>query len=259
MSFQSLQYFSETGDQQGVADRLEEGEDPDEYDPEKGMVALSLAAMNGHVSIVEALLEASADPHLPDKNLGHTPIFWGLSAFKTDENPNPGPKVLAITKLLLAKDVELLEKRDNLGLTPLMQAAKYGHTETAILLRELGAEINRKSKDGKTPLHFSCANGHIEVTMALMSRGAYTHHADEDGDYALTLASRNRHMDLALAMTQRGAYAPCKQIDKALGRTSRVIKDKTKKPKKEKVEKKSRSRRKKRGKGAGSDSESSAA
>jgi hypothetical protein len=38
MSFQSLQYFSETGDLQGVQDRLEEGEDPDEMDAEKGMV-----------------------------------------------------------------------------------------------------------------------------------------------------------------------------------------------------------------------------
>jgi len=256
MSFQSLQYFSETGDLQGVADRLEEGEDPDEYDPEKGMVALSLAAVNGHVECVEALLEAAADTTMPDKKLKQLPIHWALAAPKTDENPDPGPRALAILKLLLQKNNELLEEKDPDGCTPLMIAAKCGQTDAAILLRELGAEVNRKSKDGKTPLHYSCTNGHIAVTLALMARGAYTHHTDNDGDHPLTIASRNRHMDLALAMTQRGAFAPCKSIDKALGRTSRVIKDKSKRPKKTNAAPKSRSRsRKKRGKSAGSGSD----
>jgi hypothetical protein len=110
-------------------------------------VALSLAAVNGHVECVEALLEAAADttmvhththththtrtttlvhaymqsssyPPLTlllsqvDKKLGQMPIHWALSAPKTDENPDPGPKALTIMKLLITKNNELLEVRD---------------------------------------------------------------------------------------------------------------------------------------------------
>jgi uncharacterized protein len=233
MSFQSLQYFAETGDLQGVQDRLEEGEDPDEYD-EKGMLALSLAAVNGHVECFEAILDASPDLSLPDKNEGKVAFHWALSAPKTDENPNPGKAALAITKVMIDKGADI-EIEDKEGRTPLMLAAMFGHTDALIFLRERGAEINKKSAiEQRTPLHFSCLNGHLEASLALMARGAYTHHKDRFGDAPLVIASRNRHMDLALAMTQRGAYSECKLIDKALGRVSRVIRDKSKQRKKTK-------------------------
>jgi len=58
------------------------------------------------------------------------------------------------------------------GLTPLMFAAKLGHTETARLLVSLGANVNATSKSGKTPLAHALEGGHAEIVVVLRRAGA---------------------------------------------------------------------------------------
>ena len=243
MSF-TLQQYCENGDIDGVNDRLEEGEDPDEYD-ENGMTALCIAAAAGNTEIVEILIDANADSMLTDKNTGRHPLHWACTK-----------GIIDVFKCLLEKGSNpykenLVELPDPDGMTPLMVAASSGSTDLTIYLREeMKSIINAKSKIGKTALHYAAEKGHEGPTVALLSRGAYSHIADDNGDQALVLASRNRYMELALLMCQKGCYSKCSHIDKALNRTSVVIKDKTKvfkrtKPKEDKKAKRRAARNKK--------------
>jgi ankyrin repeat protein len=218
MSYQNLAYYAETGDIDLLNEKLEEGEDPDEF-TEAGMNSIHLSAQYGHVKCMKALLEASGDVSIPDKKTGRLPLHWACVKGSTE-----------IVEILLEAGTSI-EIKDNDGCTPIMLACANGKAETAITLREMGAKVNIKSKDGSTPLHYAATFGHIDAALAMMARGCYSHTVDNNGDCALVRASRNRFMDLALVMTQKGAYAPCKEIDKALNRTSRVIKDAKKKVK----------------------------
>jgi ankyrin repeat protein len=48
------------------------------------------------------------------------------------------------------------------GRTPLHFASDNGHTDTASMLIEKGADIHEKDNNGSTPFHIAAQNGHTE-------------------------------------------------------------------------------------------------
>ena len=59
------------------------------------------------------------------------------------------------------------------GLTPLLHAVRQGHTETALALVELGADVNLPSAgDGTTPLLMAALNGQFDLAVQLLRVGA---------------------------------------------------------------------------------------
>jgi uncharacterized protein len=59
------------------------------------------------------------------------------------------------------------------GLTPLLHAARQGHTEASLALLDGGAEIDRPSTgDRTTPLLMAAVNGQFDLAMKLLDRGA---------------------------------------------------------------------------------------
>ncbi len=59
------------------------------------------------------------------------------------------------------------------GLTPLLHAARQGHTEASLALLDGGAEIDRPSTgDRTTPLLMAAVNGQFDLAMKLLERGA---------------------------------------------------------------------------------------
>lgn len=77
-----------------------------------------------------------------------------------------------MVKFLLEKGAKILA--DNYGETPLHSAAKSGHSEIVKLLLEYGADINAKlSKyENYTPLYCSIQKGHLDVTRLLLDNDA---------------------------------------------------------------------------------------
>ncbi|MEN6545687.1 MAG: ankyrin repeat domain-containing protein, partial [Armatimonadia bacterium] len=61
--------------------------------------------------------------------------------------------------------------RDELGRTPLYQAAANGHTEIVELLLESGAQVNAKTDAGDTALGEATAQGHTETAALLRRHG----------------------------------------------------------------------------------------
>lgn len=73
--------------------------------------------------------------------------------------------------------------RDNLGMTPLMYAAKKGFEDICSLLIEAGADLYLKNNDGKDALFFAQAGGRSTVEELLKS---FSETVDEDNGYNAT-------------------------------------------------------------------------
>jgi ankyrin repeat protein len=68
------------------------------------------------------------------------------------------------------------------GLTPLLMAARQGHTDAVQLLLEAGAPINQVSAgDGSSPLLVAIINGHFDLAKILLDKGADPNLAPNNG------------------------------------------------------------------------------
>ena len=98
-----------------------------------------------------------------------------------------------------------LNARDELGRTPLIMAAAYGHDEIVRLLILNGAEINAKNNCGQTALMFASQNGHPNVVKVLIDAGTDLNAHADDGTTALIFASVFHHPDIAEILLNHGA------------------------------------------------------
>jgi uncharacterized protein len=89
--------------------------------------------------------------------------------------------------------------------SPLMVAAREGHTDIVRLLLKAGADANAAHPNGRTALHFAAGNGHLDLVTALVSHGANVEAASKAGNTAVLEAARFSHADVAAFLTKHGA------------------------------------------------------
>jgi ankyrin repeat protein len=132
-----------------------------------GGTPLHWAYFSGSRAVIEALLQARADPTLRDDVLRCTPrafgICWPASVGWVSK-----------VRQRLANDPTLVNIMDA-GRAPLHLAAKEGHLGVAKLLIEAGADVNLRSAEGKTALDLAGEQpdqaGCVEVAEWLKERG----------------------------------------------------------------------------------------
>jgi hypothetical protein len=102
--------------------------------------ALSIAAREGHVAVVEAMVAAGADVNKADK-YGVTPLYFAALEGH-----------VAVVEALVAARADV-NKADVKGETPLYIAARNGHEAVVEALVDAGADVNKAMNDGATPLY----------------------------------------------------------------------------------------------------------
>jgi uncharacterized protein len=177
-----------------------------------GTTPLMLAAAAGSVDAVNALIDAGADPNAKESARGQTALMFAaaynrvpvirvlasrgadvsaaskvvdLHAFTEEDSerrPAQGgqqrkPQVAGVDRNFVY--TELIGYMG--GFTPLLQAAREGHTDAVNALLEAGADINQVSGDRSSPLLVAAINGHFDLAKHLLEKGADPTLAAENG------------------------------------------------------------------------------
>ena len=121
---------------------------------------LHQACWNGHLDLVEKLIDDyHCDPMARDDE-GLTPLHWAALGGK-----------IQVVKKLVAKCKCPVGCTDNKGNTPLHCAARNGHTGVVqILLSELGADIQAHNKVNNSAINEAAWNGHSNVVLLLVEQ-----------------------------------------------------------------------------------------
>ena len=114
-----------------------------------------------------------------------------------------------IARELLSRDDRQIERKNNLGNTPLHHAAEKNHLDAAMQLIELNAEVNAQNREGDTPLHLvaraaSRSQKQIFLGIAefLINKGANLARKNNDKKIPYQLAGTNfgikEHLQLGI-------------------------------------------------------------
>lgn len=127
---------------------------------QKGNTALMIAARDGDVKQVDALLLQDADPN--KKNIwGVTPLIWAAYNGHT-----------AVVQTLLKHKKTEKDIRSNNGCTALIDAAKKGHIEIVEHLVAQGANVDIQDKEGETALMIAARQANLRLVQVLLNAGA---------------------------------------------------------------------------------------
>lgn len=161
----------------------------------RGMTALIPASVKGHTEIVQLLLDASA-------NLEET---WEKGGTALYESAQQGHN--AIVQTLIAKGANINARLRHNGWTPLMIAVAEGHTTTAVIILESGAEVNISNNKGRTALMFAAWHGDNEITEMLLKYGANPNIIpnDDEGMTALMAATTKGYQEIVKMLLKSGA------------------------------------------------------
>ena len=117
-------------------------------------------------------------------------------------------------QVLVEQGVDMEEKDEEDGWTPLDVASRYGHLDVVRYLVGQGANKENVSGFGAwTALMTASLGGHLEVTRYLLEQGANRDKASTTGDTSLHIAVRNGHLETAKLLMAYGADLNAKDND----------------------------------------------
>lgn len=147
-----------------------------------GYTALHEAAGNGHVALVNMLLDYGANVNARTRN-GITPLHEAVMHHET-----------RAVKLLLAGGANADVVYAN-GHSPLHWAVIRGYEDIARLLLAGRAAVNARSRAGRTALHWAAIKDRREIAQLLLDYGADMHARDELGRTAEDWAKEKKGRD----------------------------------------------------------------
>lgn len=182
-----------------------------------GSTALHNAACKGHDMVVQQLLAAGADANAKEKYAWEKP----RAGTDADERYN-GSTALhwaamkgyqAVVQQLLSAGVDVNAK-DDIGLTTLHWAANCGHDAVVQQLLEANADVDATdSREGRSALSSAAVNGHCTIVQQLLAAGANVNARNSNGWTVLHWAAMGGHEVVLQQLLAAGADAEEKDND----------------------------------------------
>ncbi|XP_035202908.1 ankyrin repeat, SAM and basic leucine zipper domain-containing protein 1 isoform X4 [Oxyura jamaicensis] len=152
-----------------------------------GWTPLMCAASVADFAVVRLLLDRGANACFEiDK---YTVLMAACAAHASEEN------ILKTVELLLSRNVDpnLTCRRQ---MTPLMYAARKGHSRVVGFLVAHGSDINAQDENGYSALIWAAHHGHKNVIFKLLELGADKNLQTKDEKTAAELAKINKHSEI---------------------------------------------------------------
>ena len=142
-----------------------------------------IASENGHISLLEFLLEKGADASTCNWD-NSTPLHLAC---------RQGNKECVVALLRSSASTNHSNKN---GDTPLHEAVRSGNSDIVQILLSNDAEAEVSNKDGDTPLHVACQVNNLTAVSHLIDRSTYMSNRNKNGDSPLDCAIRRGHTTL---------------------------------------------------------------
>ena len=172
------------------------------HQDEEGDTPLHVAALKGHVQVVDFLLQQNeCDVTIPDSN-GHLALHCACQSGS-----------LSMVTSLVKVDPSTANTQNKEGTTPLQMASFSGHLDIVKYLASLGDDVVKPGtpdRNGRTAFHCACQEGHTQIGHFLIEEC----HLDcmaEDSKMQVTplhLAARNGHLDLVKLICSQPSTKP---------------------------------------------------
>ena len=202
-----LMMAARVGNKRIAQNLLDRGAKPDKKS-EHWCTALNIAAEEGHVDVMEAILTCG----YPSEDLMAADIFGTGPLGRASENGH----VDAVRKLLPLCTKKEINKTSQKGWTPLMLATYNGYPKVVTLLLGNGAKPDIGKNMGKkliyTPLCYACITGRLDCVRALIKADCPLE--AQRAEVALKLAQDNGHDDIFRELKAAGALQSKEDEDK---------------------------------------------
>jgi len=153
--------------------------------------ALHIAALSPGVDLLEATLRGAPDVNAVEPGPMRRTALHIAAAFNRPRN---------VSRLIEAG--ANLRAAMNNGITPIIAACMYGHTDVVrVLLEEGHDDPNGRVIGGTAPLHAAAMNDRVEVTRLLLQHGADPHQATVDGWTPVHIALKKENRELVEILT----------------------------------------------------------
>jgi ankyrin repeat protein len=199
----ALHFAAQRGSAQIVDSFLQRPEITINVQDDKGFAPLHLAAQQGHLGVVERLLQLKGP-----SQLALVDGAANRSVHLTSESGHPKEEML----LELAATELNINGTNNDGNTPLHLASKEGHVKVVqVLLEHIGeSSFNWKNNDGNTPLHLATNSGHAEVAKLFLDHTIFelifNGEDNNIGNTLIHLATKNGHVEVVKVLLQQTTF-----------------------------------------------------
>ncbi|MCU1384765.1 MAG: hypothetical protein JWL71_3462 [Acidobacteria bacterium] len=196
----ALMLAAASGNADAVTVLIDGGANVNAKEPVRGLTPAMFAAASNRAAVLSLLAKKGADLKATSKVTDLAALSKDPAALRefTQGNPPPpgeppasgrsgpqapagrggrGPQTAGVDRNYQLNELVAAQG----GLTPLLLAAREGHTESVRALLDAGADVNQQSAGDKTsPLLIATINGHFDLAMLLLEKGADAKAASEN-------------------------------------------------------------------------------
>ncbi|MCC6694724.1 MAG: ankyrin repeat domain-containing protein [Candidatus Hydrogenedentes bacterium] len=201
-----------------VKQLIDRGADVNRRDADNDPTPFLEAVARGNREVIEMLIEAGADIYASAGDQTAVSIAAGnrneeIFDLVLNAGCPLGPALNnavftqneAIVKKLLKHGVNVNERNEQFGYTPLLTAAEGGNVAIVKMLIKAGSNLESRDEMGQTPLWAAVSSGHTAIAKVLLDAGADINVQSDEGQSLLANAAWMEEKGVLDLLLKRGA------------------------------------------------------